>query len=161
MENHMPLPSLENLTVLELLRLVDNPEGNSMLFVLNRIAKGEALENKGMTQEELRWVVELGLRGYVLKDALEELSPDEIIALWASKYPKPKKPGKPPDIIYVAAWAYHKSTNKKLTTIYREIVLPELIKREWIKTDANGTPDPDEVEAARVAYLKAMARMRK
>lgn len=157
----MALPELNELTALELLRLADNPMGNASMFLAERIVNRHPL-HRDVSLHEFLWLAHLAMTGGLVKQALEELSPDDIISLWAAKSGHKKQRGRHRDLIYIlAACAKSAMPHKKPMAIYSELVLPLLIERGDIATDDVGQPDPYQEKEARKNFLKAMQRARR
>ena len=119
------------------------------------------LVGENLTVDSFLWLIHLANTAGLLKQALQELTLDDIIELWAKKTRKPKQRGRHIDEIYIVAWHYEQYTKKAPMVIFRELVLPALIELEWIQLDTNGEPDPPQEQEAKKSYLKARARFKK
>lgn len=152
----MALPSLENLNALEALRI----HVQENLFIhAHLLSIGKSVDQISYT--EWMWLLESALNGGLVEAALRDLTPNDIIELWGSKYPHKKQPGNHYEFIYIAALGLLHSTKKRQMKIYRELVLPYLVEHGEIATDDKGEPDPFQERAARKNFLDAMYRLNK
>lgn len=155
----MPLPLLEELSNLELLRLADNPdEIIARIFVANRILKMRPITE--LQPEELIWLACLYQTGGLLKQMLIEMPLDELVKCWARETGRKRGRGNPrgTTFIYDLAQAYYDRTGKGKMEIYQELVLPLLVEFGEIQTDSNGDPDPIQDQEYQRSYLKALQR---
>jgi hypothetical protein len=153
----MPLPSLENLTALEWLRLADNPEVNVKQFMTTRLLEGKPMDPH-LLLDEFIWVCKVGMIGGVLKNLLAELSGNEAIHLLAQGVVVEKDAGPRPNFVYELAEYYESTIKKKPMNIFNELVWPALIELEMVKPDESGQIDPGLKEAARINYFNARQR---
>jgi hypothetical protein len=152
----MPLPSLENLSALELLHLVDNREATIKRFFLDRLAEGKPME-PNLLIDEFVWVCKLALTGGVLRKLLSEMSCDEAIHRLAQGMGE-KEAGPRPNLAYELAEHYENIIKKKPVVIFNELVWPALIELGYVKPDESGQIDPKIKETARTNYLNSRQR---
>lgn len=136
--------------------------------VMEAIVRTARLENYGrfditpMPLEELVFVTKYSLTVSMLKIALDELSPNEIIDLWLKKGDNNKlKKGARTKFGYDRCLAWMDIQKMKPMQAYYAYVLPWMLEVGEIQTDSNGEPDPFQEQEARKNWLKAVDRRKK
>ena len=104
----MALPSLEHLTALDLLRIMDNYEEVALLLALHRMGERKPLQE--FQADDLLWFLQLSRPGVQLREALKELSVDDIISFWKKKTHRKNSRGRPrkntsQDSLFISALA--------------------------------------------------------
>jgi hypothetical protein len=154
------LPDLTNLNAFEALMAHVDTINTVETIRLKRRLQGEPIKSRLLPDEAI-WIAQIGLTGGLVRMALEELDPKDVIELWMKKTKHKPGAGRPPEAIYSIAQGLAQIYDKPDMEIYYEYVLPILVSCGRIQVDEHGEPDPYQDVQERKNYLKALARLRK
>ncbi len=155
----MTLPNIAEWNSLQLLYLIEQPRLIKSMMDMHRLSEGRDVNDPIPSPDEFAFLSTLSW-GLLIREALTETKPVDLINMWGKHIGRLRGPGPPPRPLYRMAWLYHDIYKLKPMEVYRRLVLPELLKTGEVTIAADGKPNPEQDRDARATFLKAMTRFR-